>query len=176
MTFLKWPWLSKMEASVDKCLAFCQSLATSGQKFSFTLSIGKDNFSFSNNKELGSSSCLKKKKSPSRIRREQRRKEERTLKTAAESTGRAGNSVYLGSGAASQKKSRSQKPKRKGKRGEKEWEKREERSRKRGVKCGRNQKKYKSPTKPDSYLIFLALLQSTSIQSIWTFKKKVAIL
>ena len=44
--------------------------------------------------------------------------------------------------------------------------KREERSRKRGVKCGRNQKKYKSPTKPDSYLIFLALLQSTSIQSI----------
>ena len=76
-----------METSVDKCLAFCQSLAMSGKKFSFSLSIGEDNFSF-NNKELGSSSCLKKKKSPSQIRREQRRKEERTLKKAAESTGK----------------------------------------------------------------------------------------
>ena len=75
-----------METSVDKCLAFCQSLAMSGQKFSFTLSIGKDNFSFSN-KELGSSSCVKKKKkSPSQVRREQRRKEERSLKKAAETT------------------------------------------------------------------------------------------
>ena len=75
-----------METSVDKCLAFCQSLAMSGQKFSFTLSIGKDNFSF-NNKELGSSSCVKrKKKSPSQVRREQRRKEERSLKKAAEAT------------------------------------------------------------------------------------------
>ena len=72
-----------MEASVDKCLAFCQSLAMSGQKFSFTLSIGKDNFSFSNNKELDSSSCVKKKKSPSQIRREQRRKEKRILKANA---------------------------------------------------------------------------------------------
>ena len=75
-----------METSVDKCLAFCQSLAMSGQKFSFTLSIGKDNFSFSN-KELGSSSCAKKKKkSPSQVRREQRRKEERSFKKAAEPT------------------------------------------------------------------------------------------
>ena len=71
-----------MDASVDKCLAFCQSLAMSGQKFSFTLSIGKDNFSFTN-KELGPSSCMKK-KSPSQIRRELRRKEERSLKKAAE--------------------------------------------------------------------------------------------
>ena len=57
----------------------------SGQKFSCTLSIGKDNFSF-NNKELGSSSCAGKKKSPSQIRREQRRKTERSLKKAAEPT------------------------------------------------------------------------------------------
>ena len=71
-----------METSVDKCLAFCQSLIMSGQKFSFTLSIGKDNFSFTN-KELGPSSCMKK-KSPSQIRRELRRKEERSLKKAAE--------------------------------------------------------------------------------------------
>ena len=74
-----------METSIDKCLAFCQSLAMSGQKFSCTLSIGKDNFSF-NNKELGSSSCTRKKKSPSQIRREQRRKIERSLKKAAEPT------------------------------------------------------------------------------------------
>ena len=44
---------------------------------------GKDNFSF-RNKELGSSSCTGKKKSPSQIRREQRRKTERSLKKAAE--------------------------------------------------------------------------------------------
>ena len=77
-----------MDISVDKCLALCQTLATSGQKFSLTLSIGKDKFSF-NNKELSTSSCSKK-KSPSQMRREQRRKEERALKnaaaTAAEST------------------------------------------------------------------------------------------
>ena len=73
-----------METSVDKCLAFCQALAMSGQKFSFTLSIGKDNFAFTN-KELGPSSCMKK-KSPSQIRRELRRKEERSLKKAAEPT------------------------------------------------------------------------------------------
>ena len=66
---------------------------------------------------------------------------------------RAGNSVYLGSGAASQKKSRSQKPKKKGKEETRSEKKREERSRKRGVKYGREQKKYKSPTKPGSYLI-----------------------
>ena len=70
-----------MDTSVDKCLAFCQTLAMSGQKFTFSLSIGKDNFSF-NNKELASSSCVKK-KSPSQIRRELRRREERTVKNAA---------------------------------------------------------------------------------------------
>ena len=73
-----------METSVDKCLAFCQSLAMSGKRFSFTLSMGKDTFSFSN-KELGYSSCMKKKKkSPSQVRREQKRKEERSLRKAVE--------------------------------------------------------------------------------------------
>ena len=70
-----------METSIDKCLALCQMLAMSGQKFTLTLSIGNDNFSF-NNKELASSSCAKK-KSPSQIRREKRRREERTVKNAA---------------------------------------------------------------------------------------------
>ena len=70
-----------MEATLDKCLAFCQTLAMSGQKFTFSLCIGKDNFLF-NNKELASSSCVKK-KSSSQIRREQTRREERTVKNAA---------------------------------------------------------------------------------------------
>ena len=78
----------KMDTSVDKCLALCQTLAMSGQKFCLTLSIGKDKFSF-NNKEL-SSSCCSNKKSRSQMRREKRRKEERALKsavvTAVEST------------------------------------------------------------------------------------------
>ena len=74
-----------METSVDKCLAFCQSLAMSGKKFSFTLSVGNETFSF-NNKELESSSCAKK-KSPSQIRRELKRKSERMMKKPeAEST------------------------------------------------------------------------------------------
>ena len=70
-----------MDTSIDKCLALCQTLAMSGQKFTLTLSIGNDNFSF-NNKELASSSCTKK-KSPSQIRREKRRREERIVKNAA---------------------------------------------------------------------------------------------
>ena len=41
--------------------------------------------------------------------------------------------------------------------------KREGRGRKRGVQNGRDQKKYKSPTKPGSYLVLLPLFQSMSI-------------
>ena len=36
-----------MEATVDKCLAFCQALAMSNQRFSLNLTIDKDNFTFS---------------------------------------------------------------------------------------------------------------------------------
>ena len=71
---------------MDKCLAFCQALATSNQKFTFSLTIGKDSFSF-DNKELVSSSWQKKKKSPSQLRREAKRKEERASKAAVEATG-----------------------------------------------------------------------------------------
>ena len=60
-------------AVVEKCLAFCQVLVTSKQQFSFKLSLGKDTFDF-NNKELVDSSCVKKKKSPSQTRREEKRK------------------------------------------------------------------------------------------------------
>ena len=72
-----------MEATIDKCLAFCQALVSSNQKFTFTLSIGKETFNF-DNKELVASSCVhkKKKKSPSQIRREEKRREARKLKIA----------------------------------------------------------------------------------------------
>ena len=71
---------------MDKCLAFCQALATSNQKFTFSLTIGKDSFSF-DNKELVSSSWQKKKKSPSQLRREAKRREERASKAAVKTTG-----------------------------------------------------------------------------------------
>merc|ERR1719260_498109 len=71
---------------MDKCLAFCQALATSNQKFTFSLTIGKDSFSFEN-KELVSSSWQKKKKSPSQLRREAKRREERASKAAVEANG-----------------------------------------------------------------------------------------
>ena len=60
---------------VDKCLAFCQTLATSNMQFKFNLSFGQDIFNFEI-KELAKSSCIKKKKTPSQIRREERRREE----------------------------------------------------------------------------------------------------
>ena len=64
---------------VDKCLAFCQALVTINKTFSFNLSISKDSFVFTN-EELTRSSCKVKKKSPSQVRRELRRKKERELK------------------------------------------------------------------------------------------------
>ena len=65
---------------MDKCLAFCQTLAMSNQKFTFSLSIGKDSFNFSN-KELVESSWKMKKKSP---RRAEKHKMERSKKQDAE--------------------------------------------------------------------------------------------
>ena len=63
---------------VEKCLAFCQELVESNNKFTFNLSLGKDAFIFEN-KELVNSSCIKK-KSPSQLRREKKRWEERNSK------------------------------------------------------------------------------------------------
>ena len=53
---------------VEKCLAFCQALSGNNKLFSFSLKIGSDNFNFEL-KELAKSSCIKKKKSPSQLRR-----------------------------------------------------------------------------------------------------------
>ena len=75
-TLSMWPLSKKMEAIVvDKCLAFCQALTQSNHIFNFSLTMGKDNFTFK--KELVQSSCMKVKKSPSQMRREERRKEDR---------------------------------------------------------------------------------------------------
>ena len=71
---------------MDKCLAFCQSLIHSDQKFTLSLAIGKDKLFFSN-KELESS--WKKKKSPSQVRREEKRKRERQSKPTEEVPGDA---------------------------------------------------------------------------------------
>ena len=64
---------------LEKCLAFCQGLVQSNQKFSFNFSCGKDNFNF-DNKELVNSSW-KKMKSPSQFRREKKRRETRLMNT-----------------------------------------------------------------------------------------------
>ena len=64
---------------VEKCLAFCQALSGNNKLFSFSLKIGSDNFNFEL-KELAKSSC-KKKKSPSQLRREMRRREQRNQAT-----------------------------------------------------------------------------------------------
>ena len=61
---------------VEKCLAFCQALSSSNQLFSLNLKIGSDSFNF-DMKELVKSSCAKKKKSPSQLRREMKRRDER---------------------------------------------------------------------------------------------------
>ena len=73
-----------MEATVDKCLAFCQALVSSNQMFTFTLSIGKETFKFDNRELAASSWVNKKKKSPCQIRREERRREARKPKVAEE--------------------------------------------------------------------------------------------
>ena len=53
------------------------SLSNNNQFFSLSLKIGSDTFNF-HSKELLNSSCVKKKKSPSQLRREKKRRDERT--------------------------------------------------------------------------------------------------
>ena len=56
-----------MRETVDKCLAFCQALVKSKQKLTFSISIGKDTFSFDNRDIETSSLGKKKKKSASQL-------------------------------------------------------------------------------------------------------------
>ena len=65
---------------------FLQGLVSSSQHFSFNLSFGKSHFSF-DKKELLGSSWTKKKKSPSQLRREEKRKAAREyLKKTSDAT------------------------------------------------------------------------------------------
>ena len=65
-------------ALVTKCLDFCQALTNMGQTFSISLSIASSfSFSLDTRKTTAEGAVAKKKKaSPSRLRRNQRRKEE----------------------------------------------------------------------------------------------------
>ena len=65
-------------ALFSKCLEFCQALSSQGQAFNFSVAIGKD-FTFSldtRSKEASPVTLLKKKASPSTLRRNARRREE----------------------------------------------------------------------------------------------------
>ena len=60
----------------SQCMAFCQALATKGQTFNFNLNIGSS-FSFSlDTRAHGTLSLVKKKMSPSTVRRNARRRKE----------------------------------------------------------------------------------------------------
>ena len=59
-------------ALIEKCLAFCRTLANSNNKVLFKLSAGMDAFQF--NKELFKSFCPVKNKSASQMRREEARR------------------------------------------------------------------------------------------------------
>ena len=72
------PLPSKMDsATVEKCLNFCNGLVKSNKQFSFKLSMGKEVSLNFENKEPVNSSWNKKKKSPSQLRRENKRRMER---------------------------------------------------------------------------------------------------
>ena len=78
-------------ALVSKCLDFCQTLATKLPIFSFALTLG-NGFSFTldtSEKEALSSKAMKKKKTPSTLRRDARRRSEFLKKKLEVSTGNA---------------------------------------------------------------------------------------
>ena len=65
------------DSLASKCMAFCQALASQGQVFNFSLSIGPDfTFSLDTRSKAVTSQGIKKKASPSTLRRNARRREE----------------------------------------------------------------------------------------------------
>ena len=61
---------------LSKCLDLCQALCNQGQAFNFSVTIGKD-FTFSmDTRSMAASPVIKKKASPSTLRRNARRREE----------------------------------------------------------------------------------------------------
>ena len=70
---------------VFKCMEFCQALASQGQVFNFSLSVGPT-FSFSLDTTRSKAPWTKKKPSPSTLRRNARRREEFNAKKQQNST------------------------------------------------------------------------------------------
>ena len=65
------------DSLASKCMAFCQALASQGQVFNFSLSLGPDfTFSLDSRSKGVKSQVIKKKASPSTLRRNARRREE----------------------------------------------------------------------------------------------------
>ena len=64
---------SEKDSLASKCMAFCQALASQGQAFNFSLSVGPD-FTFA--LDTVSKAVIKKKASPSTLRRNARRRVE----------------------------------------------------------------------------------------------------
>ena len=65
------------DSLASKCMAFCQALASQGQVFNFSLSLGPDfTFSLDSRSKGVKSPVIKKKASPSTLRRNARRREE----------------------------------------------------------------------------------------------------
>ena len=61
---------------LSKCLEFCQALSSQGQTFNFSVAIGKDFSLDTRRKEASPVTLVKKKASPSTLRRNARRREE----------------------------------------------------------------------------------------------------
>ena len=83
---------------LSKCLDFCQALASQGQHFNFSISIGSDfSFSLDTRSKATTSQGAKKMPSPSTLRRNARRREEFIAKKQHESSTRTSsdNSAVL---------------------------------------------------------------------------------
>ena len=73
----------------SKCMAFCQALASQGQSFNFSISIGSDfSFSLDTRSKATTSQGTKKMSSPSTLRRNARRREEFLAKKQQKSSTR----------------------------------------------------------------------------------------
>ena len=82
------------DSLASKCMAFCQALASQGQVFNFSLSIGPD-FTFSLDTKEGKKTMPRSKKSPSALKRNAKRRQVFLMKKsqyeAASSTGLESN-------------------------------------------------------------------------------------
>ena len=73
----------------SQCMAFCQALASQGQSFNFSISIGSDfSFSLDTRSKATTSQGTKKMSSPSTLRRNARRREEFLMKKQQETSTR----------------------------------------------------------------------------------------